>query len=109
MMHMSTITTEAGAVIPAWTVADRMVKAREFVGLNQQEMAERIGVGKRSITRYEASTEPPRAIVLAYSAVTHVPVWWLEYGDNPDESRLTPGYPVEISVIPPMFSVALAA
>lgn len=64
--------------MPVWTVGDRLAKARDFAGLTQQQMAERLDMGRRSIVRYEARSNPPRSIVLAYAAVTGVPVEWLD-------------------------------
>lgn len=84
--------------IPAWTVGDRLGKAREWVGLTQLQIADRIGVGRRSIARYESADQPPRAIVLAYQAVTGVPAWWI-LGEEPTEPTVIEGYPTEGSVI----------
>lgn len=79
--------------LPVWTVGDRLAKARVFADLTQEQMAQQLDIGRRSIVRYESSGSPPRAIVLAYSAVTRVPLWWFE----PDEElrtklRATAGY-----------------
>jgi transcriptional regulator with XRE-family HTH domain len=98
--------TETGTAIPVWTVADRLVKAREFAEMTQQDMADRLNVGRRSITRYEQSDAPPRPIVLAYSAVTGVPVWWID-GEEPTNPRITAGYPPTMWVLTP--DLALAA
>lgn len=76
--------------LPIWTLGDRLAKAREHAGLTQLEMAERLQIGRRSITRYETNSAPPRAIVLAYSTVTGIPMWWF---DGPeDEASATTWY-----------------
>jgi transcriptional regulator with XRE-family HTH domain len=77
MAHMTdTITVQPS--LPVWTVGDRLAKAREFVNLSQQEMADELRISRRSIVRHETTATPPRSVVLAYAAVTKVPVWWLE-------------------------------
>lgn len=77
--------------MPIWTTGDRLTKAREFAGLKQQEMADQLAISRRSIVRHETSEAPPRSIVLAYAAVTHVPVEWLE-GNVGDTSANTQRY-----------------
>lgn len=67
--------------LPVWTIGDRLVKARQFAGLSQTQMAQQLRIGRRSIVRYEASDDPPRSIVLSYSAITGVPLWWFD--DDP--------------------------
>lgn len=70
--------TQTTAIVPIWTVGDRLTKAREFAGLTQAQMADELRVSRRSIVRHETSSAPPRSIVLAYASVTKVPVGWLE-------------------------------
>jgi transcriptional regulator with XRE-family HTH domain len=96
MVRMST--TTAGTAIPVWTVGDRLVKAREWVEMTQQEMADALSVGRRSITRYEQADDPPRAIILAYSAVTGVAPWWI-LGEEPTDPSDIAGYTGGIWVI----------
>lgn len=74
--------------LPVWTTGDRMAKAREFASLTQQEMADLLRIGRRSITRYEQTDTPPRAIVLSYSAITGVPMWWFDDTDPDTPSTL---------------------
>lgn len=76
-------TETATPQVPTWTIGDRMAKAREFAKMTQDELADAIGSSRRSIARYEASEVPPKAVMLAYSVVTGVPVWWLQ-GLDPD-------------------------
>lgn len=65
--------------LPTWTLADRLIKAREHAGLTQDELATRLGRGKRSIVRYESGTkQPSRPIVIAWAHQTAVPLWWLD-------------------------------
>ncbi|WP_423243330.1 helix-turn-helix domain-containing protein [Actinomyces lilanjuaniae] len=74
--------------IPHFTIYDRLRKAREVSGLDQTELAERIGVSRTSVSSYEAGRiARPRKIVLnAWGLATGVPVQWLETGEEP-----TPG------------------
>lgn len=69
--------------IPAWTIGDRLRKAREVADLTQSELAERIGVSRRSITSYEAGGTPKRPVLLSWSLATGVPVEWLLTGEAP--------------------------
>lgn len=48
------------AVIPEWTLADRLRKAREMAELDQAQMADRIGVSRRSVINYEKANTDPR-------------------------------------------------
>lgn len=91
--------------IPVWTTGDRLTKAREWADLTQEEMANQLGIGRRSVVRYEAREHPPRTVVLAYATATGVPVWWLDGGDiEPDgglgdNMRHTAGYPATLDGI----------
>ena len=76
--------THSDTALPTWTVGDRMVKAREHAGMTQQEMADALGIGRRTITRHETNDSPPRQMLLAYAQVTGVPLWWIEVGDSAD-------------------------
>jgi transcriptional regulator with XRE-family HTH domain len=82
---MSTATQD---LLPVWTVRDRLIKAREFAGMTQADIAHAIGKGVRSIARYETSDEPPQTIVVAYAYATGVPAWWIFGDDDPAEAAL---------------------
>lgn len=65
--------------VPEFTLRERLTKAREHAGLDRQQMAERLSVTERTVRNWEhGSTKVTPAIVLAYAAVTSVPVWWLK-------------------------------
>jgi len=75
-------------LIPAWTLGDRLAKARKIAGLNTLELADRLGISRNSITNYEKGhTRPNRAVILAYESVTGVPAWWIEGGDDAERDQ----------------------
>lgn len=80
-------TTTSGTV-PQWTLADRLRKAREHTGLEQQEFGELIGVSRATVSNYERgiTTNIRRPMLLAWSLGTGVPLQWLSDGTEP-----TPG------------------
>jgi len=66
-----------------FTIGDRLSKAREHAGLSQAQMAEALGIGRRSVVRYESGKIPPRPAVIAWSSITGVPLWWLDGAEAP--------------------------
>ena len=75
---------KAQPTIPAWTLQDRLRKAREHVGLNQAELAEITGISGRSVSMYEKGhSAPRRPQLLAWAMATGVPREWLETGECP--------------------------
>jgi len=71
-------------ITPTWSVSDRLVKARNFADLTQEEMARRLGIGKRTIVRHERDDTPPLSFVYSYAAATGVSVEWLLGHDEAD-------------------------
>ena len=91
MRNVWRMTMEIGArkvLIPEFHVGDRLQKAREAVDLSQQELADEIGVARRSITRWETTGSVRRSTILIYSMRTGVPVEWIEHGTVPDGPKL---------------------
>ena len=75
------MTTTSLPIAPVWTMSDRMVKARRNAGLSQTELAQLLGIGRRSITRYEDSNATPTtAVLVAWAYFTNVPTSWLLNG-----------------------------
>lgn len=75
---------------PTWTVGDRLRKAREVAGYSQLDLAERVGIGRRSVTNYESGTQTPkRPVLVSWALATGVPLPWIltgiesEHGDGP--------------------------
>ena len=72
--------TTAG-VIPEFTLADRLRKAREFAGFEQTELAERMQVSRQTISSAENShTRPSRGSLLLWAMATGTNLQWLERG-----------------------------
>jgi len=66
--------------VPAWTREDRLRKAREEAGLTQKELADEIGVSKRSVINYEGGATVKRPVLLAWAFRCAVPLLWLTDG-----------------------------
>jgi transcriptional regulator with XRE-family HTH domain len=67
-------------VIPSWTFADRLRKARNTTGLGQKDFAEQIGVKASAYAQWEADNNQPRNIVEVVTRiedVTRIPASWL--------------------------------
>lgn len=74
-------------------MADRLRKARTDVGLSQQDMCDRIGISRKTVTNYEnGDTRPLRAILNAWAEVTGTYVEWLEHGTRPFPGGMTDGH-----------------
>lgn len=88
---MSTL-YESG-IVPEFTTADRLRKARETLGLDQEAFANALGVSRNTVGNYElGKTTSRRKIVMrAWAMATGVPLSWLETGlagdDNGPGSR----------------------
>lgn len=83
------------ALIPDWTIGDRLAKAREVAGISIKEMAPILGVSRNTVSNYEhGHTRPTRAVVLAYAASSGVDIHWLLTGEVP----VTDGYPSPTSL-----------
>lgn len=80
------MSTQSGGVIPHFTVADRLRKAREAAGLDQTGLARRMGVSRGTISNTERGVvSVRRPMVGAWSLATGVPVSWIETGEDPSQ------------------------
>ena len=82
------MTAESSYSIPAWTIGDRLRKARETTGLTTGAFAEQVGVTQKTISDAENDKRgvPRRILLNAYAMRTRVPVEWLLYGENPSDT-----------------------
>lgn len=63
---------------PAWTLGDRLRKARTHAGFRQRELGEAIGVSQVSVNKYEHDDATPRRPVLvSWAMATGVALAWL--------------------------------
>ncbi len=64
---------------PVITLGNRLALARECAGISVTSMADRLGVDRRTVTRYEHDSRGvPNAVVYAYAGICDVPIEWLE-------------------------------
>ena len=69
---------------PTWTLSDRMWKARKDAGLSPAQIADLIGISRKSVWTYETgTTKPLRPILKAWAEVTGTYIEWLEHGEQP--------------------------
>lgn len=73
--------------VPQWTIGERLKKAREDAGLDQEQLAARIGIHPNSVSAYEKNKRehPKRLVVREWARVTAVPEWWIWGSDAPPE------------------------
>lgn len=75
-----------GGRVPEITLQHRLRIAREAAGLEQNELADRIGCSRGTIGNAEHGRTGVKKILLnAWAMATGVPVTWLETGEAPDE------------------------
>jgi len=74
-------------VRPGFHKGDRLRKAREFAGLEQVELAQRIDVHRGTIARYESGDVRVKLpVVIAWAMATGVDANWLLNGDDDGDS-----------------------
>lgn len=74
--------TEAGTV-PKWDTADRMRKALRTSNVSIEEMADYLGVSRRSVGNWIGGRiEPSAQTVRLWALRTGVPFTWLCHGDT---------------------------
>jgi transcriptional regulator with XRE-family HTH domain len=81
-------TSTISADVPTWTLGNRLWRARRHVNLTQQQLAERLGVGLKSIKEYESDRRrPKRAVLLGWAVQCQVDPRWLEHGAGEPDSE----------------------
>ena len=81
-----TASTERVSVVPQWTFADRLRKARQVAGFTQREFADALEVSAGSYSQWESGNNGPRdivAVVKRIELMTGVPSAWLLGIDEP--------------------------
>lgn len=64
---------------PAFTLGDRLRKARSCAGLDQRQLAERVGVNRNTLALWELDRHRPSTAAIALvAAVTDTDAEWLE-------------------------------
>lgn len=72
MLFMTTMWDQTpGGAVPVFDLGDRTRKAREFSGLDQGQLAERLGVARSTVARMEQGVAS-----------------WMERGDDLDATEL---------------------
>lgn len=73
-----------------FTIGDRLRKAREKTGLDQEPFAKAIGVSRGTVSNYERhdgpASELKRPYLLAWALGTDVPIEWIEGGEGRGDS-----------------------
>jgi len=85
----------------ATELAERLIEAREELGLTQRELAEKLGIGWRSVQEYEQGRAVPGGSALAGYAGLGVDATWLLVGEREVELRVpAAGRHTDIVAIP---------
>jgi transcriptional regulator with XRE-family HTH domain len=85
----------------ATELAERLIAAREELGLTQRELAEKLGIGWRSVQEYEQGRAVPGGSALAGYAGLGVDATWLLIGEREVEPKVpTAARQTDIVAIP---------
>lgn len=72
--------------IPSFEMRHRLQLAREFAGLDRQELADRMEISRNSVLNAETGRTVPRKIVLnTWAMACGVPVSWIVTGNPPQD------------------------
>lgn len=92
------MTVETDRVYPAWSLGDRIRKARDLAGMNQHDFAVAIGVPDGSLANWETDRAKPRDIVAVAKRIemlTRIPAGWtLGIEESPDGDGGPSGAPI---------------
>jgi len=71
--------------IPPWTLTDRLIKARTFARLEQQDIADYLGLARSAIGHFEQGRRVPRlAYLRGWAQRCEVDFDWLVTGEAPE-------------------------
>jgi transcriptional regulator with XRE-family HTH domain len=66
---------------PTWTLAERLRRSRLLAGLDQREIAERLGIARQTVSLWEiGKTEPSATNFVRWAEETGQPLEWLAEG-----------------------------
>ncbi len=85
------MSTQPAGIIPTFTLADRLRKARELTGLEQREFADQLGISRTSVSNAETGTTRPIKVTLkAWALRSGVDYEWLTTGAAGDPHPWAP-------------------
>ncbi len=68
------------------STGSRIERTRDQLGLSHRQLADRVGVDRRTLETWERDESEPRGVqLLKLAGVLQVPMVWLLTGDEPDE------------------------
>lgn len=85
--------------IPAFSVGDRLRKAREKTGLDQEAFAAELGISRGTVSNYERAATAAglkRPYLMAWALRADVPMVWLLTGKVPAGGDDGPALPVSM-------------
>lgn len=83
-------TQQAG--VPEWDLADRLSKSLRHAGVGTDEMAEHLGVDRKTVGNYKGGrTRPSVAVLRVWAMRCGVPFDWLAHGIIDDDGPDGPG------------------
>jgi DNA-binding XRE family transcriptional regulator len=92
---MSVTAPTEGPIVPEITLPIRLRLARDAAGFNQEELADRIGISRRTVANYEVGRHPTRRpYLLSWALATGVDISWLMTGVAEDGTCPQCGEPV---------------
>lgn len=79
--------------IPAFSLGDRMAKARQHARLSRDDLAQILGCSLKTVGNYEGGhTQPRKPTIVQWALACGVPVDWLRLGDawapDPDDGSV---------------------
>lgn len=78
--------------IPPITLPTRLRMAREWRELDQQDVADEMGISRATVSNYETGkTKPGKMALNAWAVATRVDVEWLKTGNENADSDNGPG------------------
>lgn len=80
------MTEQPAGVVPEFTIGDRLRKARELTGLDQEQFAAAIDVSRGTVSNYEGGTTTnlKRLVLKQWAMFAGVRLEWIETGYAPD-------------------------